>query len=502
LRLRLPLLQYCYCHHVKFRAKAKWPVLCVFENVYFYRNMKYLLVAILLTSVLISCRKESFITSNSASLYTSADTLHFDTVFTTTGSTTRFFRIYNDNNQKLRLSKVSLRGGSTSLFDINVDGTPGPEVTDIEMDANDSIYVFVTVKIDPSAANLPFLVQDSIRIDYNGNERWVQLEAWGQNANFMRSRIITGNVTWTNNRPYVITGGLLVDENATLTIEKGCRIYLHADAPLLVDGTLKVTGEKYDSTRVVFKGDRLDDPYRDFPGGWPGIYFSETSKDNTLQYANVLNAYQGIVAENPSVNSNPKVLLSECVVDNCYDAGILGVQSAIKAQNCLVSNCGKNILLGYGGTYDFSQCTVASYSNSYILHKYPVLVVTNYVKDGNTILTANCTASFKNCIFWGENGTAEDEVVTDKQGSSSFNVSFQNCLWKAKNEPGNVTATKIIRNQSPLFDSVNTQLKLYNFRLRAESPAINWGTNTGVTIDLDGLQRNVGDPDLGCYEKH
>src|SRR5690349_24752045 len=161
--------------------------------------MKYLLVAILLTSILISCRKESFITSSSASLYTSADTLHFDTVFTTTGSTTRFFRIYNDNNQKLRLSKVSLRGGSTSFFDINVDGTPGPEVTDIEMDANDSIYVFVTVKIDPSAANLPFVVQDSIRIDYNGNERWVQLEAWGQNANFMRSRIITGNVTWTNN---------------------------------------------------------------------------------------------------------------------------------------------------------------------------------------------------------------------------------------------------------------------------------------------------------------
>ncbi|OQP58487.1 choice-of-anchor Q domain-containing protein [Niastella populi] len=463
--------------------------------------MKYILVAILLTSALISCKKESFITSSTASLATSADTLHFDTVFTTTGSTTRFFRIYNQNNQKLRLNKVALSGGSASLFDMNVDGTPGPAVTDIEMDANDSIYVFVTVKIDPTAADLPFVVQDSILIDYNGNERWVQLEAWGQNANFMRSKIITGNVTWTNNRPYVITGGMLIDKNATLTIEKGCRVYMHADAPIIVDGTLKVTGEKYDSTRVVFRGDRIDDPYRDFPGGWPGIYFRETSVDNNLQYANIINAYQGIAAEKPSVNANPKVTLSECIIDNCFDAGILGVQSSVKAQNCLVSNCGKNILLGYGGNYDFTHCTVASWSNSYILHKDPVLVITNYIKNGNVVSTFNCTASFTNCIFWGENGTAEDEVVTDKQGNSTFNVNFQNCLWKVKNNPANVSASNIIANDPPLFDSINTQLKTYNFRLRSESPAINRGAATGITIDLDGELRNNGAPDLGCYEK-
>jgi hypothetical protein len=469
--------------------------------VYFYRNMKYLLVAILLTGLFLSCKKESFITSSTASLATSADTLHFDTVFTTTGSITGFFRIYNTNNQKLRLSKVSLSGGSQSFFKMNVDGTAGPEVTDIEMEANDSIYVFVSVKIDPSAANLPFVVQDSIRIDYNGNERWVQLEAWGQNANFLRSRLITGNVTWTNNKPYVITGGLLVDQNATLTIEKGCHIYLHADAPFIVDGTLKVNGEKYDSTRVVFKGDRLDEPYRNYPGAWPGIFFRKTSKDNILQYVNIKNAYQGIIAEEASVNSNPKVTLNECIVDNCYDAGVLGVQSAIKAQNCLISNCGKNILLGYGGTYDFTFCTVVSYSNSYILHQNPVLVVTNYVKNGNTVVTANCTASFKNCIFWGENGTTEDEVVTDKQGSNTFNVSFQNCLWKVKNNPANVATTNIIANQPPLFDSINTQFKFYNFRLQGESPAINKGMATGITTDLDGLPRTAGLPDLGCYEK-
>jgi hypothetical protein len=141
-------------------------------------------------------------------------------VFTSTGSVTQFFRIYNTNNQKLRLSSVQLSGGASSWFKINVDGTPGPEVRDIEIAANDSIYVFVSVKIDPTLDNLPFIVQDSIRIVYNGNERWVQLDAWGQNAHFMRNRRIESDEVWENDKPYVILGGIQVDTNVTLTIKK------------------------------------------------------------------------------------------------------------------------------------------------------------------------------------------------------------------------------------------------------------------------------------------
>jgi hypothetical protein len=178
------------------------------------------------------------------------------------------------------------------------------------------------------------------------------------------------------------------------------------------------------------------------------------------------------------------------------------VRSNIKAQNCLVSNCGKNIVLGYGGNYDFSHITAAAWSNTYIQHKDPVLLVTNYLKDGNKIYTENCTASFKNCIFWGENGITEDEVVVDKQGATIFNVNFQNCLWKVKTQPANVTATNIISNQSPAFDSINTQLKFYNYRLSENSPALNKGAELGITLDLDGKPRPVGgNPDLGCYER-
>lgn len=463
--------------------------------------MKQVLVLILIAALAApACKKDSFITGN-ASLSTSADTLHFDTVFTTVGSVTHFFRIYNDNDQKLRLRNVSLAGGANSVFKINVDGTPGPAVSNIEIEANDSVYVFVSVKIDPTAENLPFVLKDSIHIQYNNQEKWVQLEAWGQNAHFLRSRLIATNETWTNDKPYVILGGLQVDTNITLTIQKGCRIYLHADAPFLVDGTLQVNGEKYDSTKVIFRGDRLDDPYRDYPGAWPGIYFRGESKDNHLQYAVIKNAYQGIITSGLSINANPKVTLSESIIDNCYDAGILSVQSDIRAQNCLISNCGKNMILALGGNYDFNHCTSVAYTNNFIQHKEPVLQVTDFIKDGNTVLTAGLTASFSNCIFWADNSVVDNEVVSSKQGTGTFNVSFQNCLWKQKTNPGNVTTSSIIANEAPLFDSIDTQKRFYNFRLKDESPALNKGKTTPLTIDLDGNPRPVGLPDLGCYEK-
>ena len=235
-----------------------------------------------------SCKKDSFITSEFARLTITADTLKYDTVFTTTGSITKSFKIINENNQKLRLAKVKLMGGATSAYKMNVDGTATNEINNLDIDANDSIYVFVSVTINPNAANLPFIVRDSILINYNGNTRYVQLQAYGQNANFLSNRVITGNVVWTNNLPYVILGSIRIDTTATLTIQPGCRIYSHADAPFIVDGTLTVNGTK--AGNVIFTGDRLDENYKDLPASWPGIYFRGYSKNNVLTYAVVKNA--------------------------------------------------------------------------------------------------------------------------------------------------------------------------------------------------------------------
>ncbi len=459
--------------------------------------MKSVGLSFLLLLVLIfSCRKDSFITSPDARLSISVDTLKYDTVFTTVGSITQSFRIINENNQQLKLSSIKLMGGSSSYFKLNINGAAATTANDIEIAANDSIYVFVNVSIDPSADNIPFVIRDSISITYNGNEKFVQLEAWGQNAHFLRNKEIVADEVWSNDLPYVIMGYLYVAENTTLALNKGVRIHSHADAPIIIDGTLIATGEKETTDRVCFTGDRLDDPYALYPASWPGIYFRASSKANELRYTVIKNAYQAIVAEAPATDANPKVKLEQCIIDNSYDAGILAIGSSIDAVNTLISNCGKNIQLLRGGTYNFTHCTVVAYSNNYINHKDPVLTINDSEASMGT------TALFRNCIFWGEGGTKEDEIAIQKNTAHIFTVNFDQVLWKVTATPPHVTVSpNPINNQPPLFDSIDAFRQQYNFRLRDNSPAINAGVASAIIIDLDGNPRSVGLPDLGCYER-
>lgn len=392
-------------------------------------------------------------------------------------------------------------GGSASPYKINVNGLSTLESNDIDVEANDSIYVFVQVNIDTSATNNPFISRDSILINYNGNNRYVQLQAYGQNATYYKNKKITGNIVWTNQRPYVILGALTIDTTATLTINAGVKIYAHADAPFVVHGTLKITGTKV--SPVIFAGDRLDADYKDLPAGWPGMIFLNTSKDNALTFAIIKNAYQAIVVQNGSVNSNPKLTLSQCIITNSYDAGIFGINTSIQANNCLISNCGNNLLLTLGGNYNFTNCTVAGYSNFYINHLNPVLQLSNAAMQGGQTLISSLSANFKNSIFWGEGGPVEDEVIVQKAGNTSFNVTFDNCLYKALHDPMNTTLNTVYKNVDPQFDSINSNKQIYDFHFNnhPSSPAVDKGTATIFPFDLDNRIRANNATDLGCYER-
>jgi hypothetical protein len=458
--------------------------------------LKPIFFFVVIAIVFFSCKKEQFITSPDASLAISVDTLSFDTVFTQVGSVTQSFKIFNNNEQKLRLSQIKLSGGVASVFKININGTPSAEAENIEINANDSIYIFVQVNVDPTLVTTPFILSDSISIDYNGNKRWVQLQAYGQNAVFLKREKITGNITWDNRLPYVIIGGIQVDTASMLTISSGTKIFLHADAPFLVDGTLKVNGIK--ENPVIFSGDRLDKDYKDLPGSWPGIYFRGASENNSLKHAVIKNAYQGIIAQGLSTHT-PKVNLSQCIIDNIYDAGILGINTSIYADNCLVSNCGSNIQAELGGDYRFINCTVASYSNIYTTHKNPVLQLSNSSTEGSNSAALN--ALFQNCIFWGDGGIVDNEIAINKQGANPFSVTFDHVLYKAKGDISNATFIASIKNEDPLFDSVNTSKNVYDFHFNpSSSPAVNAGVVTPFIFDLDDKLRDLT-PDIGCYEK-
>jgi hypothetical protein len=217
-----------------------------------------------------------------------------------------------------------------------------------------------------------------------------------------------------------------------------------------------------------------------------------------LNFAVIKNAYQAVVVLNPSINGNPKLKLSETIIDNAYDIGLLGINTKVTGQNLLISNCDKNMVLVNGGIYEFTHCTVASYFNRLVEHKNPVLTLSDYLDNSQTTPN-NLNATFRNCIFWGEGGKVEDEIKLFPKGSPS--LTFENVLWKVKNQPASPTG-KFFNNEDPLFVSVDTEKKSYDFRLKENSKAVNTGTNTLITLDLDGNPRPKGTAsDLGCYER-
>ena len=174
------------------------------------RYLTFVISSIVIALLLLthqSCRKDSFTTTGN--LEFSLDTLVFDTVFTTIGSTTEQFKIYNTNNKNILIEEVQLMGGDDSPFRLNLDGISGINHENINMVGNDSLYMFVEVTLDINNQISPLVIEDSIRFRTNGLDQYVNLAVWGQDAYFHYQDQAQG--IWPADKPHVIYGYSLVD---------------------------------------------------------------------------------------------------------------------------------------------------------------------------------------------------------------------------------------------------------------------------------------------------
>jgi hypothetical protein len=468
-----------------------------------------------------SCRKDEITTDPSDKLSFSNDSVYFDTVFTSLSSVTQRFRVYNPNDKKVNISSIRLAGGNSSMFRLNVDGVPGSAHQNIEIEPGDSIFVFAEVTIDPNNESNPFVVADSVLFETNGNIQKVQLVAYGRNADFYRPTnfpsngfpaysVLDGSQVWTNDKPKVIIGYLVVDSAQTLTIEAGTQIYLYNNSGIWVykQGTLIVNGTLQDS--VVFQGVRKESYYQEEPGQWDRIWINQGSSGNKINYAVIKNGNIGIQAEDVLELGNApegQLELSNTRIRNMRAFGIYGVNYTIRAWNTMVSNCGAyGLALIRGGSYDFRHCTFANYWSENVRTEPSVFLSNAQSRPDNSIAVADMNFVFKNGIVYG-NLQSGNELSVEFLPDAASNWVFKNSLLKIDNpdintsDPAHFIAMRL--NEDPLFVDADQN----NYRLTSASPARNWGlasiVNEFPPIPEDLLGQNrLGDeaPDVGAIE--
>jgi hypothetical protein len=458
-----------------------------------------------------SCNKDELLTDSSAKLEFSTDSVLFDTVFTTLGSTTRIFRIYNKHSQAMNISKIYLATGSSSPFKLNVDGYAGKSISDVEIGGGDSLYVFVQVTVDPTGLNNPLLIRDSIIFETNNNVQDVKLTAIGQDVyihkpdhfptnGFPPYSIIDcpgGMGNWINDKPHLIFGYAVVDSACTLTMGPGTRVHLYNNAVLWVykDGTLKVEGVK--GSEVTFQGMRLEPDFRDIPGQWGKIWLSSGSKNNSINFAIIKNGGIGLQVDTVVTPGIPTVKLNNTIIKNMTAAALYGLGAHIWSSNCVFANSGQYVAaLNIGGKYRFEHCTFANYWSGE--RTTPLLNVSNYYISGNFIIPRPLDSCyFKNCIL---DGSLSEEIGLDSitgLGGYYFRYEFDHCLLKTGRNTSAFPYTSTFKNQIPNFKNTAEG----NYRLKIGSPCIDAGDATSVPFDLDEYNRS-GIPDLGAYEFH
>ncbi|WP_431109319.1 right-handed parallel beta-helix repeat-containing protein [Winogradskyella poriferorum] len=498
-----------------------------------------------------SCRKDFEFSPSTGNLEFAKDTVYLDTVFTNIGSSTYNLKVYNRSDDDIVIPTIQLENGVNSFYRMNVDGTTGLEgdqegkfFENVELLANDSLFIFIETTIDISTLSSlenQFLYTDKILFDSGSNQQDVDLVTLVKDAVFiyanrdedtgivetltfdvdgdgtpdettLQGRYLENDeLTFTNEKPYVIYGYAGVGAGQTLTMEPGARVHFHADSGIIVTegGTLNINGElstdqEVLENEVILEGDRLEPLYEDIPGQWGTIWLFNGSENNTVNYATIKNATIGILSEFGQNDTIDKLTITNSQIYNSSAFGLLGRATSITAENVVINNSGQSSFAGtLGGKYNFTHCTIANYWNS-SFRQYPSLLLNDYtVDENNTIFTNATEADFTNCIIYGNDNP---ELLLENEGND-FDFKFTHCLIRFNNENLEGTGNYIF-SDTMRYDSI-----IFNIDPDFEDPFENLmriGEDSGANglalplmpagTDILNTNRDVTNPDAGAYE--
>ena len=469
----------------------------------------------------LACFEEEFTSSMDAKLEFSLDTLRFDTVFTELGSATRSFKVFNNNDLAVIISKAYIERPE-SFFRINVDGFTGPDVRDVEILGGDSIWIFVEVTVDPDqdVSASPFVIEENLIFETNGNRQEVLLEAWGQNANYFPDKnhgnkvsllsCDMGEIVWDDPKPYVIYGTLIID-SCTLVWPAGTRVYVHggiADNQLGVynDGILftlpkgRIVSEGTVEDPVIVQDDRTE---KEYTGLWGGLRLGPMSGPHVFTNTIIRNAVTAI-----GIDSAARLELNSTTLHSASGSGLFARHATVTAINSLFfDNASAAVALTFGGNYLFDYCTIASFGNG-----TEALIINNfYCSDPNCsqgALVTDIDASFINTIIVG---SAKDEIQLVNAAPDlpeiQFDISMLNCIVQVDDlldedrYPEFFTEICTDCLTFEFRDTLFVDYDMFDYHLDSLSIAEGQAISLpGIIKDLDGVLRDALNPDIGCFE--
>ncbi|MDV7188584.1 hypothetical protein R3X25_14955 [Lutibacter sp. TH_r2] len=500
-------------------------------------NLTFLIVILLI--VFSSCRKDFTSTlSSGGELTFSKDTVYLDTVFTNIGTSTYNLKVYNKSGNDISIPTIALGRGENSFYRLNVDGIPGKSFENVEILAKDSIFIFIETTIDYNNVVNPIYI-DSIVFNSTQIEQNVKLVTLVEDANFLFpskssdgiiETIKTGidddgsditvqgfylgdNTTFTNNKPTVIYGYCAVPEDKTLTIEAGARIHFHANSGLIVDKNATLTIEGELDNQVILEGDRLEPYFTDVPGQWGTIWLRAGSKNNNIENAIIKNASIGVIIDSIGSVTEPALTLKNTQIYNSSNYGLLGRQTNIYGENVVINNSGLiSLACTIGGNYNFTHSTFANYWSS-SLREYPSVLINNYYsyynENGTEIYVVSDLnqANFTNCII---DGNSNIELLIDKIEGSQFNYDFKNNLIRFNDYNNNYEGiaeynfedtthflNNIINGEADFKNSSENEL-IIGENSEANGNALETASNL-IPLDILGVTRTIP-ADIGAYQ--
>ena len=474
----------------------------------------YILLMLLITTCFACSDEEDFTTDSNARITFSEDTISFDTVFSTIGSATESFQVYNDNDKAIRMKTIRLASGGKSGFHINVDGQSGTQFVDVDILKHDSIFVFVEVNVNPHDADSPILVRDSLQFFLdNGRCQQVILEAYGQDIIILRDSVIKTDTTLSSTRPFVIYDSLVVSKGATLTLAPGTTLCFHSEASLDVHGRIIANGTL--ESPVTLRGDRTDKmfwylPYDRIDGQWGGINITRESEGNVLDHVDIHGGAWGIFCDSTGVETTKLTLLNS-TIHNVQSYGLYSQSNKIRVANSQITNAGGDCLLLIGGDYEFYHTTVAQFY-PWDADRGKALSFASIAADEPRPLQA---LKFYNCILTGY----EDDVISGEKYANeseeaekavAFNVMFTNCLLRTDTVGSSQYFTDcVLEDEDSVtcgttnFKTIDTDNYIYDFQLDSLSRARHIGNPEFSRLyarDKKGTIRSTEHPDAGCFE--